>query len=414
MLSNGLRAIVLEDHRSATASINVAYRVGGKDDPPSRSGFAHLFEHLMFKGTSKTGAETIDRLTEDVGGFNNAFTTEDYTNYYEVVPSNYLETLLWAEADRLSGLLVDEANFETEREVVIGEYDQRVLAEPYGMLGELVTREAYAVHPYRRGVIGDPENLRAATLADVREFHATYYRPDNATLIVVGDFESARVDDWVDRYFGSLARPPSPIPRIGIVEPPQAGERRLRHRSSSAPLPALSMSWHIGSARDEDLPALDLIETLLGTGKSSRLYRSLVYQHQVATSAWAGADWNEQPGLFTIRAIAAAGAESARVESLIDAEIEALVNRAVDPSELDKAKVQLYAMTVRSLSTYNDIAQTIGRSAMVRGSARLLDDDMARYAAVDVEKLQDVARRTFLRENLSVIEYLAASAGEEA
>ncbi len=408
VLPNGLRAITLEDHRSATAAVNVAYRVGGKDDPPGRSGFAHLFEHLMFKGTKQTGAETIDRLTEDVGGFNNAFTTEDYTNYYEVIPSNYLETILWAEADRLAGLVVDGPNFDTEREVVIGEYDQRILAEPYGMLGELVTQLAYAVHPYRRGVIGDPEHLRAAALSDVQAFHATYYRPENATLIVVGDFESARVDEWIDRYFGVIAQPSSPIPRVNAIEPPQDGERRLCHRSANAPLSALSMSWHIGNAADADLPALDLIETLLGTGKSSRLYRSLVYEHQVATNAWAGADWNEHPGLFTIRAIGSAGSHLERIESLIDAQIETMIAGTLESGELDKAKVQLYAMTVRGLATYNDIAQTIGRSAMVRGSARLLDHDMARYAAVDVETLRDVARRTFRRENLSVVEYLAA------
>ncbi|MBV8600587.1 MAG: insulinase family protein, partial [Candidatus Eremiobacteraeota bacterium] len=298
VLKNGLRAITLEDHRSATVSVNVAYRVGGKDDPPERSGFAHLFEHLMFKGTKTTGAETIDRLTEDVGGFNNAYTTEDYTNYYEVVPSNYLEPILWAEADRLGGLVVDQANFATERDVVIGEYDQRILAEPYGMLGELVQREAYRVHPYRRGVIGDPENLRAATLEDVRAFHATYYRPDNATLIVVGDFETPQVDEWIDRYFAEVPRPAGAIPRVTAFEPPQAGERRLRYPSPNAPLPALHFAWHIPSAGDDDMPALDLIETLLGVGKSSRLYRALVYEHQIATSAWAGADWSEQPGLF--------------------------------------------------------------------------------------------------------------------
>ena len=227
VLANGLRAITLEDHRSATVSINVGDRVGGTDDPPGRSGFAHLFEHLMFKGTKEMGTETLDRLTEDIGGYNNAYTTEDYTNYYEVIPSNYLETLLWAEANRLSGLIVDEASFSTEREVVIGEYDQRILAEPYGMLSELAQREAYAVHPYGRGVIGDPDNLRAATLADVKAFHSTYYRPDNATLIVVGDFEPARADEWIDRYFGSIPRPAGDIPRVTAAEPVQTAERRL-------------------------------------------------------------------------------------------------------------------------------------------------------------------------------------------
>ena len=410
VLPNGLRAITLEDHRSATVAVNVAYRVGGKDDPPGRSGFAHLFEHLMFKGTKRTGAETIDRLTEDVGGYNNAFTTEDYTNYYEVIPSNYLETILWAEADRLSDLIVDEANFHTERDVVISEYDQRVLAEPYGMLGELASREAYRVHPYGRGVIGDPDNLRAATLEDVRAFHATYYRPDNATLVVVGDFEQASADRWIDAYFGPIAQPGALIPRVTELEPAQDGERRLRYHSPSAPLPALSLSWHIGTARDAEMPVLDVIETLLGTGKSSRLYRALVYEAQVATSVWAGADWNEQPGVFMIRAIAAAGAELSRIEALIDAQLGALTAQPVPSEELEKAKVQLYASTVRGLSTYNEIAQTIARSAVVRGSARLLDEDMARYTGVDAQTALDVARRTFRRDNRSAIEYAPAEA----
>jgi len=410
VLPNGLRAITLEDHRSATAAVNIAYRVGGKDDPPGRSGFAHLFEHLMFKGTKRTGAETIDRLTEDVGGFNNAFTTEDYTNYYEVIPSNYLETILWAEADRLSGLIVDEANFKTERDVVISEYDQRVLAEPYGMLGELAMREAYRVHPYGRGVIGDPENLRAATLDDVRAFHATYYRPDNATLVVVGDFESDAIDKWIDEYFGSIARPKSEIPRVTALEPPSDGERRLAYQSTNAPLPALSLSWHIGRARDSEMPALDVIETLLGTGKSSRLYRALVYEYQVATSVWTGADWNEDPGTFMIRAIAAAGVELARIESLIEEQIALITSRLADTAELEKVKVQLYSGTVRGLSTYNEIAQTLVRSAVVRGSAHLLDDDVARYNAVDAETVRALAAQTFVSKQRSVIEYLAVSA----
>jgi hypothetical protein len=206
-LDNGLRAILVPDPRVPSVAINVAYRVGGKDDPPGRSGFAHLFEHLMFKGTSRTVAETMDRLTEDVGGYNNAFTSEDITNYYEVVPSNHLERLLWAEADRLASLTVNQANFVTERDVVIGEYDQRILAEPYGMLDELVNREAYAVHPYRRGVIGSPAELNAASLDDVVAFHATYYRPDNALLVVAGDLDVDQTLRWIERWFGPIPTP---------------------------------------------------------------------------------------------------------------------------------------------------------------------------------------------------------------
>ncbi|MBV8601272.1 MAG: insulinase family protein, partial [Candidatus Eremiobacteraeota bacterium] len=264
----------------------------------------------------------------------------------------------------------------------------------------------------RRGVIGDPENLRAATLEDVRAFHAIYYRPDNATLIVVGDFETPQADDWIDRYFGEIPRPVGAIPRVTAFEPPQAGERRLRYPSPNAPLPALHFAWHIPSAGDDDMPALDLIETLLGVGKSSRLYRALVYEHQLATSAWAGADWSEQPGLFAVRAIASAGKDLAAVESLIDAEMAALKERVVDASELQKAKTQLYASVVRSRATYTEMAQAFARSALVRGSAGLVDEELRRYAAVGAEQIRDVARRTFVAENRTVIEYVPASAQE--
>ena len=307
-LPNGLRVLLVEDHRVPSVAINVGYRVGGKDDPPGRSGFAHLFEHLMFKGTKNTRPETIDRLTEDIGGLNNAFTADDITNYYEVVPSNYLETLLWAEADRLGSLAVIEEHFHTERDVVIGEYDQRILAEPYGMLDELVNRESFAVHPYRRGVIGDPENLRAATLDDVVAFHRTFYRPDNAVLVVVGDLDPAQANAWIDKYFGR------------VPEPGRADSARHRGRAAAngrarVHLPRRQRARCRRSNTRITFPngaipmraALDIVETLLGMGKSSRLYQSLVYRQRVATTAHASADLREQPGLFSLRAIASTG-----------------------------------------------------------------------------------------------------------
>src|SRR5476649_2557364 len=243
-LTNGLRVLLVEDHRTPSVAINVGYRVGGKDDPPGRSGFAHLFEHLMFKGTKNTRPETIDRLTEDIGGLNNAFTAEDITNYYEVVPSNYLETLLWAEGDRLGSLAVTEEHFHTERDVVIGEYDQRILAEPYGMLDELANREAFAVHPYKRGVIGDPANLRAATLDDVVAFHRTFYRPDNAVLVVAGDFDPAQANAWIDKYFGTIPAVPQP-PKPDLTEPRQVTERHAGRTDALATRPALGIAYHV-------------------------------------------------------------------------------------------------------------------------------------------------------------------------
>jgi zinc protease len=321
-LPNGLRAILVVNRRVPAVAINVAYRVGGKDDPPNRSGFAHLFEHLMFKGTSRTAPETIDRLTEDVGGFNNAFTSEDITNYYEVVPSNHLERLLWAEADRLGSLDVNAANFATEREVVIGEYDQRILAEPYGMLDELINREAFAVHPYRRGVIGSPDELNAASLDDVVAFHATYYRPDNAILVVAGDFDPDEASRWIDAYFGAIPTPSAPIPRVRIAEPEQTAERTLQYHAANVPLAAAEEAYHIPAASHPDAPALEVLETILGAGRSSRLYTALVYDQQVATNASAAADLREQPGLFGLRVTCARGVELARVRASLAAELD--------------------------------------------------------------------------------------------
>ena len=405
-LPNGLRVLLVEDHRVPSVAINVGYRVGGKDDPPGRSGFAHLFEHLMFKGTKNTRPETIDRLTEDIGGVNNAFTADDITNYYEVVPSNYLETLLWAEADRLGSLAVTEEHFHTERDVVIGEYDQRILAEPYGMLDELVNREAYAVHPYRRGVIGDPENLRAATIDDVVAFHRTYYRPDNAVLVVVGDFDPDQANAWIDRYFGRIPQPAAPVPRVTLEEPPQRGERRLTHRSANVPLAAVEYAYHIPAWRHPDSAALDVLESLLGMGKSSRLYQSLVYRQRVATGAYASADLREHAGLFALRAIAANDVTIERLREALDAEIAALIDAPPGADEMERVRTQIASSFVRGRQTYNSIAVAIVRSAIERDDPGAINTDLERYRAVMAADVQRVARQYLALENRTTIEYL--------
>ncbi len=405
-LPNGLRVLLVEDHRVPSVAINVGYRVGGKDDPPGRSGFAHLFEHLMFKGTANTKSETMDRLTEDVGGYNNAFTAEDITNYYEVVPANYLETLLWAEADRLASLDVTQANFLTEREVVIGEYGQSVLAEPYGMLGELVDREAYTTHPYRRGVIGDPDNLHAATLDDVVAFHKTYYRPDNAVLVVVGDFDPAQANAWIDKYFGPIARPAGAVPRVSVVEPKQTEERRFTYNGNNVPLPALEYAYHVPAASAADAEALDVIETILGAGKSSRLYRALVYDQQLASGASAGFDARQQPGLFTFRTILNKGKAVSDAHAALDAEIAQLQTTPVDAAELDKAKTQIASSLVRSRATYQGIALALVRTVVYRGDPALVNADLAKLQAVTPADITRVAKKYFVPTNRTVVEYL--------
>jgi zinc protease len=215
-LANGLQLIALSDASSASVAVQVWYFVGAKDDPPGRSGFAHLFEHLMFKRTRYMQAEMFDRLTEDVGGHNNAFTAEDVTAYLNVVPANHLERLLWAEAERMAHLDVDQASFESERKVVEEEFRQSVLSAPYGRLFNALPEHGFTGAAYRRPVIGDIAQLDQATLADVRRFHTTFYRPDNALLLVSGGFDVAQLDAWVDRYFGAVAAPAAPIPQVRV------------------------------------------------------------------------------------------------------------------------------------------------------------------------------------------------------
>jgi zinc protease len=405
-LPNGLRAILVPDRRVPSVAINVAYRVGGKDDPAGRSGFAHLFEHLMFKGTSRTAPETIDRLTEDVGGYNNAFTSEDITNYYEVVPSNHLERLLWAEADRLASLTVNEENFVTEREVVIGEYDQRILAEPYGMLDELVNREAFTLHPYRRGVIGSPAELNAAALADVVAFHATYYRPDNAILVVAGDLDVDETSVWIDRYFGPLTTPATPIPRVHVVEPKQTAERRYAHRASNVPLPAAEEAYHIPAAAHPDAAALDVLETLLGAGRSSRLYTALVYEKQLVTSAWASADLREQPGLFGARVTCARGVALADARAGLEIELERVRSEPPSAAELARVQTQIASALVRSRQTASGIALALVHATTDRGDPALINADLERYLAVTGDDVVRVARTYLRAENRTVIEYV--------
>src|ERR1044072_6444176 len=234
-LRNGLGVLGVIDKSSPTVTINVWYHVGSKDDPDHRSGFAHLFEHIMFKSTKNMKAEMMDRLTEDVGGNNNATTQDDATIYFETIPANYLETLLWAEAERLASLTVDDENFKSERAVVEEEFRQSILAPPNGRFFYAIDKDSWNVHPYKRPGIGSIEDLDAATIEDVIKFHNTYYRPDHATLNVVGDFDQKQLDTWVDKYFAPIPKPNLPLPRVQVKEPARTAEKRFMEYAPNVP-----------------------------------------------------------------------------------------------------------------------------------------------------------------------------------
>ena len=409
-LANGMRVLSVVDKSSPTVAIHVWYHVGSKDDPERRSGFAHLFEHIMFKATKNMKSEMMDRLTEDIGGQNNAFTSDDVTGYWEVIPSNYLETLLWAEAERLSGLTVDDANFQSERSVVQEEFRQGVLAPPYGRFFYAMRQKSFTAHPYKRSTIGSIEDLQASTLEDVRTFHSTFYRPDNATLVVVGDFDPRQFDAWVDKYFGVIPKPNKPLPRVQVTEPARTAEKRFTEYGPNVPLPAVGITYLVPSMKADDAPALMMLDVLMSQGRSSRLYQSLVYQQQIAQSAGSGAALREDLGTFELNAIVAAGKKPEDAEAALRAEIKKLQETPVSAAELEKAKNQIITSQLRQRETNNGKAQSFAQAAVLYGDPNRVNTHLQKLQAVTAADVQRVAQKYLRDDNAYVFYYFPESA----
>ena len=407
VLPNGMKVFTSRDATTPNVSVQVWYGVGSKDDPNGRSGFAHLFEHLMFKATRNMPSETMDRLTEDVGGFNNASTWDDFTNYYEVAPANHLERLIWAEADRLKALVIDEPVFASERDVVKEELRQRVLADPYGRFFRLsIPQQSFSTHPYKRPGIGSIEELDAATVDDVRAFHQTYYRPDNAALIVVGNFDQAKLDAMIDQYFGPIAKPAGDIPKVTAVEPARTGPRTVNTYGPNVPLPALAITWLAPSASDKDTPALTVLDAILTAGKSSRLYDSLVYEQKIAQSVFSTAPDNAQPGLFYVGAIMAGGKTVQQGEAALRAQVARVRDGLVTPAELAEAKAGLLADAVRRREEIDGRGFAIGYALETQGDAASANTNLAKLQAVTAADIQRVARKYLADDRRTVITYL--------
>ncbi len=404
-LANGMRVVTHRDTSSPTVSIHVWYDVGGKNDPIGKSGFAHMFEHMMFKATKNMPNEKFDRLTEDVGGFNNASTWPDFTNYYQVVPSNHLEVLLWAEADRMVNLNVDQASFSSERDVVKEEFRQGVLANPYGRFFEMVDSLSYQKHPYKRGVIGNLDELNAATPADADKFYKDFYRPDNAVLIVVGDFDEKQLNAWVDKYFGSIKRPGEPIKRVSGTEPDWTSERRYTEFGPIVPFPAVAITYLAPPSRHSDVPALRIAQSVLSGGESSRLYLELVRNQKIAQEASFNADIRVDKGLLTFMGIGSDTGTSESMEKAFLAELKKMRDAPVTSKELDKAKNQLIARAIRQREDNDGRAIIIERAVAYLGDPKAVNDEVAKLQAVTAADVQRVMKDYFKDNNRVVIYY---------
>jgi zinc protease len=401
-LANGLDLLMYEDHSVPVATVEVWYHVGSKDERKGRSGFAHLFEHIMFKGSANLAPEEHKNFIASIGGRYNATTDFDRTLYFQSFPSNYLERVLWMEADRMRSLDISDENFKSERDVVKEERRLRVENPPFGRLFEVVLDKTYTTHPYRILPIGSMADLDAATLEDVRAFHSTYYVPNNATLVVSGDFNPGQVIQWTEKYFGSIPQG-KPIPRDIAKEPAQTAEHRTVDYNATTPLPAVVLTYHVPQEGTPDLYALEVASNILSSGESSRLYRRMVYEKQMAVAAGGQAIVLEDPGVFFFFSILQAGQKPDDGEKELLAEVDRLRNEPVSGDELAKSKNQLISGLVFGRQTVQDKADAIGHAAVILGDLSLVNRELAEYQKVTAADVQRVAQTYFRPENRTVV-----------
>jgi zinc protease len=395
-LDNGLQVVLLEDHSTPVVHAAVWYHVGSKDEKPGRTGFAHLFEHLMFKGSRNVRPDQHPSWITSIGGEANAETDEDTTLYWQTVPAHHLPLVLWLEADRMASLDVSEDKFLTEREVVKEERRMRFENQPFGTLPEIIFDNAFTTHPYKHQTIGSMEDLEAASIEDVREFHRTYYVPNNATLVLVGDFDTQQALTLVRRYLGRVPRGNS-VPRDIPAEPAHT-EEKVVTVTQPWPLPAVVVSYHITYDGHPDAYPLHILAKVLSDGDSSRLYRSLVYERQLALAAFGQAKLIEDPNLFYAVAIVNPGRQPDEVMNALVDEIERVKTEGITQAELDRAKRQFARDYILGRETVRQKALHLGHAVVIHDDIATADGEFDLFQNVTLEDVQRVAR-TYFTEN---------------
>ncbi len=412
-LGNGLKVVFLEDHSTPVVHLAVWYHVGSKDEKPGRTGFAHLFEHLMFKGSKNVRADQHPSWITSVGGQANASTDEDATIYWQTVPSQYLPLVLWLEADRMGSLDVSEQKFLSEREVVKEERRMRVDNVPYGGLNEVIFDRAFTVHPYKHQTIGSMADLEAASISDVRGFYETYYVPNNATLVLTGAFDSKQALSLVQQYY---ARIPAgkPVPRDISKEPRPTAERRFTV-TQPWPLPAVVVGYPIAFDGHPDAYPLHILAKVLSDGQSSRIYRSLVYEKQMALAAFGEAKLIEHPNYFYAVGITQGATPPDRLMEALIAEVDRMKTEPITQEELTRAKRQFARDYILGRETIQQKALHLAHAVVLHDDIKTADGEFDLFQAVTVEDVQRVARTYFTPETRLRITILpgAASGGRQ-
>ncbi len=393
-LPNGLNVVLSIDRTTPTVAVNIWYHVGSKNEVPGRTGFAHLFEHVMFTGSGHVAYGLHDRLTEGAGGMNNGSTSNDITNYYETVPSNYLETMLWIEADRMGFLLdsLDLAKLNAQRDIVKNERRQRVDNQPYGRVFEIFSKAMYpATHPYSWPVIGSMEDLSAASEEDVKNFFRLYYAPNNAYMTIVGDFDPAQAKVWVTKYFGDIPQG-KPIARPTAGPVTLASAQRLVFEDR-VQVPRLYVQWPTVGEKNDDRFALSVLGAILSGPRTARLTKALVFDEQAAASVNAGQNTSEDVGEFIVSITPRPGHSLTDLETAADAVIERLKREGPTAEEVQKATAGEELSFVRGLESNLGKAFQLANGAAIHGDPGYFRTEYQKTLAVTAKDVQRVANK---------------------
>jgi predicted Zn-dependent peptidase len=401
-LKNGLRVIISEDHAAPVVALAVTYNVGSRDERKGRTGFAHLFEHMMFKGSENVGAGEHPYLIFSNGGTMNGTTNKDRTLYYEVLPANQLDLGLFLEADRMRSLEITEANLENQTQAVQEERRLRVDNQPYGKVFEVLDDLAYENFAYEHSIIGSMADLTAATVDDVSSFFKTYYAPNNAVLSIVGDVNTKETLAKVEKYFGAIPSQPA-APQVDMKEPDQKEERRHTIEDPLARLPRIDMAYKIPPSNSPDDDALTVLSTILSTGRSSRFTETIVRQKQLATNVFAGADETRGPGLFNVVGTAAPGKPLADLEAAIDEEIEKIKTGPIADWEMEKARNGARSGFINSLGSSFQRAVLLGQYALFYDNPDLINTRAQNIAKVTAADVQRVAQKYLVKTGRTVV-----------
>ena len=399
-LDNGLKVLLMEEHKAPVATFQIWYRVGSRNESPGNTGMSHLLEHMMFKGTKKYGPKTFSQTVQRNGGNDNAFTSKEYTAYFETFSSDRIWLSLDMESDRMRGILLDPKEFNSERDVVKEERRLNHEDDPESALYEKMMEVAFLNHPYRIPTIGWMDDLTNMKVEDLKVHYDTHYVPNNATIVVVGDFDSEKMLREIKKQFGSIPKGAEPR-KVTIEEPLQKGERRL-FLKKEAELPVLIAGYHVPALTHKDSYPLSVLELVLSAGKSSRLYKSLVYEKQMAL--YAGGDYSmvsTDPSMFYIYAASMPGKPVEEVEKAIYAEIDKFKTEPVTEKELTKAKNQIEASFIMGQDSNFNRAMLLGQYETV-ASWKLLDKYVDEMRKVTAEDVMRVAKQYFSEDNRTV------------